>query len=371
MPYYSTLCRYRLMGTEDDVRRSVLLLVIGLCLAGAAWADEVGTIVFVEGFPDLVRDGRTSSEIVDFGFRVENFDYFQTDDRSSFEIELDRGSGIDATIIVDPDTQFYLEVSAFESEQTGAIELLTGSITTRARELIGTSRLEVRTETTVAGVRGTTFSVTTAVGGELLVSAEEGLVEVTYDDRQTLFASPGEAVEIVGDENRASTVRYQVGSDVVGPWRQERLERFRARAPVVLELTGRGYRRARDTFVESLMALMERRDVIDRWIEQDERSERLRPADRIARAQEAARIAADLLRVRRSARRYESILVRLDRMEPAVQSFAADVEIADGFTAADLYVEIDQERRVMAERLASVRYTLKLYETRRGGPDDE
>ncbi len=353
------------------MRRLTMFTLASAILIASTFADDVGTVVFVEGFPGLTRDGRPSSEIVDFGFRVENYDFFQTDSRSSFEIELDPVTGVAAAIIVEPSTSFYLELSDLRTEQTGAIELLTGSITTRAQSLAGASRFEVRTESAVAGVRGTTFTVSTSVGGEILVSAEEGLVEVTYDERRTLFARPGEAVEVIGDENRASTLRYEIGANIVRTWREEREAIFENRAPQILGFYGREYRRARDVFTEAYTRLMEQREIVDTWINEDERSERLRPSEAVRRAQVAARIAADVARVRLSSRRFESLLVRLDRMAPAVENIAADVELPDGTTAQELYLEINAERALLYERLATVRYVLKLYSQRRGEPGAE
>ena len=59
-------------------------------------------------------------------------------------------------------------------------------------------------------------------------------------------------------------------------------------------------------------------------------------------------------------RRFEPIVARLDQMAPFVRELAPDVELRPGVTAADLYRMVANDRRAMRDRLATVRYALKL-----------
>ncbi len=93
-------------------------------------------------------------DTLDFGFPIQNFDSVRTDEYSSVELRLDPATGIDASISVAPSTHFYVNVSNLRSEQIGSVELLGGSISVVARELAGRSRLQIRTHSSVAGVRG-------------------------------------------------------------------------------------------------------------------------------------------------------------------------------------------------------------------------
>lgn len=343
--------------------RVLALLAFSLAAVGTG-AQEVGTVVFAEGFPELTRDGRPVFEQVDFGFRVENLDSFTTDLLSSFEIELDPQTGVTATIVVDSGTQFYLDISTLQNERTTSIELLAGSISARVNSLAGSSRFQIQTATAVAGVRGTEFTVTTEVGGEILISADEGLVEVTHDERRRLFASPGEAVEIVEDENRFANLRYEpsaIGS-FREEWKSQRRELFRERAPAILVFQGRQYRRRREAFLDAYGRLMAERELLEAWIQDDEEARRFRPAERAARAAAAGRIMGEVVRVRGTLRRFETVFVRLETMEPLVADFAPEVEIDEGFTGADLYELIARDRRVVQEQIAMSRYMVKLFQ---------
>ena len=73
-------------------------LCIALLLAVALTAsaqDVVGRITYLEGTPQIVRDGSVVYDTVDFGFPVENFDAVQTDEESSLQIEINPSTGID------------------------------------------------------------------------------------------------------------------------------------------------------------------------------------------------------------------------------------------------------------------------------------
>ena len=345
-------------------RLALLLTVLALGHAPAA-ADEVGSVSYVEGMPEIVREGRVLHQEVDFGFRVENFDWIETDERSALEIAFDPQTGIDASVSVDADTQFHIDLSGLASEQTGAIDLVAGTVRVVARALSGGSRFQVRTSSASMGVRGTTFAVSGGPAGEILVTAEEGLVEVSDPSGRSLFASPGEAVEVDEIAARFRTVRYEQESlaGFRARWREQRLEELARRAPEILRFLGRRYRSSRERFVDAYRELMRRRAVIDRWIDQSGRGARPPATAR----EEARELAATLLRVRATMMRFETAHAQLVRILPVVRDLVAEVEPVPGFTASDLYEQLAAERDVMRERFAHVRHVLKLYARRSGG----
>ncbi len=339
-------------------RVSALLVCFVAAAAVAAQADEVGTIAYVEGYPSLVRNGKPIYEEIDFGFRVESFDSFRTDSRSSLELAFDPQTGIDATVAVEPDTQFTVEVETLRSGPTGSVDLIAGSLNVVARSLADGARFQIRSATAAMGVRGTVFSVTGAPGGELLVTTEEGLVEVTSEEGRTLFASPGEAVEIDDESALFRTVRYD-RDDLPAfraEWRSRRAALFAERADEILRFHGRRYLEAREQFIDAYTNLMSHRDVLDEWMDESRRGVRPRAGD----LRERRELVAALLRVRAALRRFEPTVARLDQMAPFVRELAPDVELRPGVTAADLYRMVANDRRAMRDRLATVRYALKL-----------
>jgi hypothetical protein len=340
------------------------MLLLGAMCAGVA-ADEVGSVTFVEGYPDVVREGDSLPEVIDFGFRVENFDSIRTDEASALEVAFDPGTGIDATVAIEPDTHVYIDVSDLRTEQTGTLELVAGSVSVVARHLTGASEFQVRTPVATMGVRGTTFAVTGGPGGELLVTADEGVVEVSDREGRSLFAVPGEAVEIDEEAALLRTLRYDRDRirEFRRDWRARRLELFVEHAPRILRFYGRRYLGAREAFVEAYAQLMGARDVIDEWMNESMRG--VRPSRDALR--ERRQLVRTVLRVRAAMARFEPVIARLDRMAPVVRELAPDVEIEPGVTAGDLYRTLANDRRIMTERLATVRHVLKLFAQRNNG----
>lgn len=346
-----------------------VLLVVGTALAAQY---SIGEITYLEGYPEVIRDGDILYDTLDFGFPIQNFDSIRTDESSFVELRLDPSTGIDASISVDPHTHFYVSVSNLRSEQTGSVELLSGTISVVAREFAGRSRLQVRTQSSVAGVRGTTFTVTTALGGEVLISTQEGLVEVIDEQGFALFAAPGEAVEVDTERNVIRNLKYH--SDAVDEfrrqWVDDRVDAFRANAPRVLRFYCRRYLGAHDQFIQAYEELMSYRTIIDRWIEESRRG--ITGSD-MSLVQDKRRIAGSLLRVRASMFVFEHTIDRLGQMAAYVRDISAAVAVGDvgdggsGGSAADLYRRIEIERTVMRQRLATVRHILKLYAERNDG----
>ncbi|MFW5742805.1 MAG: FecR family protein [Spirochaetota bacterium] len=347
------------------MRRAIIWFLL-VAAAAAGFADDgVGTVSYVEGFPEIVREGTDVYEEIDFGFRIENFDVVRTDERSALEIDFDPATGVDASVSVEPDTHFAVELSSLRTEQTGAIELIAGSVSVTARRLTGRSRFEIRTPAAIMGVRGTVFDVSGAPGGELLVTTEEGLVEVTDPTGRSLFASPGEAVEVDEASSLFRSVRYERAQLAAfrREWRAERLERFIDNAPRILSFHGRRYLSAREDFVTAYADLMSHRDLIDEWTEEARRG--VRPRARSLR--ERRELVAALRSVRIALFRLEPVMARLDAMAPYVREFVSTVEIEPGVTGAELYRTVNNDRRLMRERVAEVRRVLKLFALRNGG----
>lgn len=344
------------------------LLIVPLLLAvalGLSAQDVIGRITYLEGSPEIVRDGEVLFDTVDFGFAIENFDSVTTDTEGYVDIDIDSSTGIDATISVQPDTLFYLDLSSLRGEQTGSIELIAGSVNVVARRLIGDSRFEIRTPAAIMGVRGTTFSVTTAVGGEMLIATDEGSVEVTQAGN-TLLAEPGEAVEINVESGIFQSIPFRQSQfdEFREQWLRDKVSAFVENAPRVLRFYGVRYLLAREAFVRSYEVLMTHRDIIDKWIDQDRRGG---IGSRVEALRDKRQIVGALLRIRVSLYFFEHLFTRLERMAPYVREFAADVEIREGFTAADMYRTINNDRRVMFQRINDVRRLMKLFALRNDG----
>ena len=336
---------------------AAVLLVLIVAVPAAYARDVIGGVRFYEGDPVLIRDGVRLGPRVDFGTVVENFDAFITDARSSVEFSLDPATGIDATIIVAPSTRLYVDITALRTEQHATVELAGGSVTVVARRLAGGSRFSVTTPTAVFGVRGTTFTVAGADAGELLVIAEEGLVEVTDADGRIAFASPGEAVEVDPEEALLRTRRYDRArrDAFVDEWRRERRAVLLQRAERLIPLYAERYAIARERFIAHYRDLLARRDVFDAWMEEGRRGLPGRPIEQAQAAREIFRL---VRQIRVSSRAYEGLLDQLERMGKVVAGSRLDHQV---------FRQVENDRPIFDERLAVVRSILKTYALRHSG----
>ena len=65
---------------EADLKSCVAIsMLLFVAVAVGAGEGPVGEIAYVEGNPEIIRDGDVVHDTVDFGFPVENFDSIRTD----------------------------------------------------------------------------------------------------------------------------------------------------------------------------------------------------------------------------------------------------------------------------------------------------
>ncbi len=333
--------------------------------------DIVGEVVYVEGYPDIIRDGDRLYETLDFGFAVHNFDAIETDADSLAEINVDAETGIDATVVIRPKTQFTLRVSSLRSEQEGILDLLSGSVGVVVRELTGTSRLALRTHSSVAGVRGTIFDVTTGADGSVLVTAEEGTVEVAHGSGPLLFAARGEAVEINPEQLLARNIKYDLATaEFTRQWVLDRLETLERNPARFVRFYGLRYLAARADFDRTYRELMAHREIIDKWIEESRRG--VTGSEDETSAEKTA-IGATLAEATGALFEFENVRLRLEQMRPNVEAVLSSVELADIGTAGRMYAVIERDAVMVRRRIATVRFVQKLFALRNKGelPDEQ
>jgi outer membrane protein assembly factor BamB len=131
------------------------------------------TVGYAEGRITVLRGGM--EQVVDIGDVLEIQDTLRTHTDGSCDIQFGRL----ATVRVRPNTS--LSISNFfetRDASTVNVKLDTGTILCKVQRLAGTDRFEVRTHTTVAGVRGTEFTVTAESPERTRVAVNQGRVAV-------------------------------------------------------------------------------------------------------------------------------------------------------------------------------------------------
>ncbi|MFW5786011.1 MAG: FecR domain-containing protein [bacterium] len=337
---------------------------------------EVGTVVYVEGAPQVFRDGEVMSNPADFGFPVESFDLLRTGSDDLLEIETNPDLGTEARIVVQPESVLYLDMSVLRSSSDGgsrsAIELVHGSMTVVVDRLSRDGTFEVAMDSTTLGVRGTTFNVDVAFNGNVLVTAEEGRVEVRDARGRILFADPERAVEWL------DPARFRnIGLGTAVPdrdgirsfrrrWIADRLQELRRNPAALLRVQAQRYLEARQELTRVYRLLMARRDVLDQWIDEERR---LLRSSRDARSRQLERVAPHLRSALPILRRYERLHYQLRRTAELYRAEGLDPElpVTDDLTAEELFALVEGDVAVFERRMNVIRYVAKLYVRRNSG----
>ncbi|MBL8967544.1 MAG: FecR domain-containing protein [Spirochaetaceae bacterium] len=155
--------------------------------------DPIATIEYLDGPVTITRDGRTIADPF-IGDDVYDEDLFRTGSGGSVVIALGGATGMRGNITVAQKSAFYLRLAGSGDKTKSQAELVAGQLALKVKKIAGSPELEVLAADTVAGVRGTEFTVTSSAGGAVLVSCVEGEVACVVDG-DSLSALPGQAVE--------------------------------------------------------------------------------------------------------------------------------------------------------------------------------
>ena len=148
------------------------LIVSFVSICGHAFAtdeeDEVGAneakVIELKGTADYLSLGQLQWKPLEVGALLREGDKMRTLKDSSVIVET-KGSAKTATMTVRKETEFtfknFRHDEATKIDST-LLELEVGSVMIEAEKLVGASRFEVKTPTSVVGIRGTKFEVNVA-----------------------------------------------------------------------------------------------------------------------------------------------------------------------------------------------------------------
>lgn len=341
-------------------------MLIIIVSGAVCFGDEaIGEISYLEGGLRVVRNGKHLTRGVTFGFNVEQLDQFTTGSDGYAEVNVFPSTGVSGTVKIQPNTSFYFDLSNLREGKGGTLEMLAGSVGLSVKKLAGRSRMEVRTRGAVMGVRGTTFQVFIAVNGDILVSCEEGKVECQDDSGDVLYAAPGRVVERTEDAVfRNIPVAIGDLDEFRKNWNAEKIEAFKANAGRVLKYYSERYLELRDKFIEEFGDLLMRRDILDKWIKEDQEG---RIGSTAARMREKKAIFGKLADIRKVLFIFEKIYYRVLELHGYYQEGYGRGLIRPGLTAAGFFNMFQEDRETLLDYMSDVRYVMKLYAKRNGG----
>jgi len=347
---------------------SVVLFLGAVTAFAASPLDVVGRLDAYDGTVAVVRGGAPlSPSQVDTGFVFENNDQIKVGSDGWADVALDTKTGIRAHLHLKSSTNLLLDLSSLAAHsQTGALDLLAGSISLKVEKMVGGNRLDVHTETAAMGVRGTEFAVDTEVDGSVLLTTSEGKVELSPDQGASHFSVPGTAVRGDGEESTRWT-----DAPVTDPqafteaWHQERQKDFLARRELILARLADRYQNLAERFDQADRRLAENQSLWEAWAQEESLGKRV---GRLADARLRMRIQADLGATRRLAWSLERVHQRLTQIEARMgaETFASlNVQTSKGNWTG--FVQgWHAGRGDLERRLAVTHFRVKLFALRHG-----
>lgn len=342
----------------------LLAAVFTLNALGAFGGESVGQIMYLEGEQRIVRDDTVLvTEDIFIGVEVENFDFIHTGDDGLVEFQITLGKQ-GPIVKVLPDTQFYVEILKLGGKPVTTLGMLGGNIAAKVQKLTNDTPFRVKTDTLVMGVRGTSFTVSSPPGGEVLITCEEGEVECTDTEGRVLAAKPGAVVEQrPGEVLRAIPVAVSDIATFRENWYTLKIDAIKANALKATRDFAPRYNRLHDVFTEAFDALM-RVETVEKWISEDKQGI---VGSKISIMREKKAVIGLLLEIRRVLFVFERVYFRLLELSDYHEQGHGVGYVSPGTTTASFFADLAAESAVLDGKMRLVRYVVKLYVIRNDG----
>ncbi len=349
----------------------ILCLLLTLVIPGLAFGQTsmvVGDIDYFEGRVNIHRNGQLLDwRTIDFGFPIEQFDLIETGPDSMVELSLRGPVSGSSRVIIRPNTAFSLEHVETTTEQQSVYQVMRGSIGVQSSQRAPNEGLRVRSATTAMGVRGTTFDVTVAVEGSILISVSSGLVEVEDDRGRKANAQPGTVVQRISDQPPQRTA---VSVEDLGLyqdfWVTGRIEAFRAGAPTFIQAFARQHREYYPRFQNAYNQLLAQRNTLERFGQANS------TASMGSLIQAKTQVTPAIVAMRSILPLFEMTFFRLVDLEEYHAEGFGRTTIEPGLSSDAFFRTFAQDARQVNTMLAVTRYLFKLYaqlhEATGGGP---
>ncbi len=327
-----------------------------------------GTVQYADGSATVTRDGQKAVP-ADIGDKLYSDDLVSTSADCTLIIEVDKSTNMTGTVTVRPRTALYLSSFEGSSGSQNSIDLLSGSISAKVKKVAGfDSRgrrvtMTVRTNSMVAGVRGTEFDVSTSVNDATLVTCSEGSVTCS-DGNQNLPVNAGKALEKRPDE-RFNYLPVSVSSlkEFRESWNTKEIEAFKSDPVRALSYYEQRYTDLYQRFKDSFMQLAGSA-TLKNWIAEHSKGIVPNPRDpKVMR--EKKEVSAQIFSMQKILFNYERIYYRMQEVQALIENTTLENrELRPGYKAGEFIRRVQNESRGLAESVALCRFAEKLYQER-------
>lgn len=351
----------------------MILLVTGVML----FARTIGTIEYLEGRVEIIRDGRPLRRL-DMGAAIENLDQISTAADSLITVSFLPETRVTGTITVSEKSSTIIRLDKLAGVEANELYLLGGSVAVKVKRLGNTeSSFRVRTPTSVLGVRGTEF-VAAAFFGNSLVACREGEVYCHASGRSAgmrgdpsngVSAVPGRVVEIP----ETGTIKtgafpdgefYEQWQSLQDRWRTFHVELISADPVIFIDRLASSWENARDAVLRDA-AVLRKNDTASRWLENARRGEK--QGTRREWTLERPRVMKDLLTMRPHLVMASIPWLRIQELIPILRTEDQNRVLSNGQTVRAFVRQFDRDSRDFASAMSLFYALEKQYMLRNDG----
>jgi hypothetical protein len=338
------------------------ILAASALMAWALQSVELGRIDYIEGSVTIGRVGKTI-KAPNIDDALLSGDLIRTGSDGQVVIAMDRSTGMRGTVTVNPRSTLYLKLDFMEGQPRTTIDFLTGSMRSKVTKIAGTPRVNVVTDSSVMGVRGTEYGVAVSVNDDVLVTCTEGKVAVS-DGTDEMPVPAGHGLEKKpGESLMLLPVAVSSIQDFTQRWMTEEIEAFKADAPRALTDYARRYRDLAARFAEAY-APFQKSPIPRKWAEEDRSGAKIDPMDPSV-LQEKKEIAGYLLNIRKVLFIFERVYYRVDQLSDIIAGTSAErALVAPDMTAGEFLQSVKADRDRLASEVARYRYIESLFAER-------
>jgi len=325
--------------------------------AAAAARRQIGEITMVEGKVTVHRAGGYPGP-ADIGDTIMAYDVLVTGPDGRAEVDLGSGTAGGAIVKLTKNTAFYFDTSALDDgSRRTVLQLLTGALAIKVDKLAGGS-FSLAADTTVLGVRGTTFIVDTIPDGSILVTTTEGSVEVTDDSGGKETSSMGNAVILPVDGSIATVGVPADASTFRKKWTEDAFAAFAAKALFYTSNYVAALEAERSAFDAAVMRLSSQEATFRTW-------RQARADGTVPRfteyTEEKKAVAAVLFDCLKGLFTMERAFFRLQELKAYHDAGTGVGKLKDGRSSAEYFKAFDTATADLAGNLAYVREALGLF----------
>jgi hypothetical protein len=351
-----------------------VFVILFFCIQPVFSVDSIGKIDYIHGNVEIVRDGDvlTSSDLTE-GNAIENYDLIKTSANGEITIVITSPLSPQTQISIDPNTSFSIEINKISKKNSTNINMLAGNIALKVQHLTGSQEVNVKSEGSVCGVRGTSFGVGASPGGDVLITCNEGDVEVSGTDTGKKYhAIPGKAIEQpVGGVFKEIPVAVTNLAKFKQQWIAEKVEAFKANPSLAYKNFAVRYEKLVDKFDAAYGDLMKKNEVLDRWVKENKEN---KIGGKMELMRDKKAVIRDLLKIRGILFIFEKVYYRLLELHYYFkQGIGTSVMISETESAKTFFAKFEKEQMTLGKKTATVKFIVKLYAKRNDNsfPTDE